>query len=177
MIALLPISTNQYISNDVLTGLKLQSVPLSLIICATPGVQNSEGVYTEERVRCECNSRQRQVNTAKGLSDRHKYVLSLDRDIVLTDPYAVDQMVRALESEPDLGTVALYFGKGRKVSLFMPHVSIQCMLFRRNLFSKIDFSLMYGFSCTCQLTKSQIEAMNMRIRYLDFNRYGHEIRY
>lgn len=175
MIALIPLSDKQYIDKRVFEGLKNQSIPCSPVICIAKGVQNSQGNRTLERTLCEMQSRDLQVQNAMNMTG--EFILSIDRDIVLSDPDAVQTMVDCLNENPELGAVGLWFGKGRKITVWLSHVYFKCVLFRREVFSRIDFSKHNMNTCSCNAVKCQIEQMGYKIRYLDFVNRGIEIMY
>lgn len=173
MIALIPIAIGQTIDHRVFEGIRNQTIPLSPIICAAKGVIDSQGNYCLERVRGEVQSRDLQVQNAKHL--KGEYILSIDRDIVLTDRHAVQAMVECLQENQELGAVGLWFERGRKITVWLPHIYFKCILFRREVFSKIDFTKHDVRSCSCYTVKQQIEGMGLKIRYLDFERRGVEM--
>jgi len=175
MIVLIPVSDKQIIDSRVLHGLQLQSVPCTQLTCIAAGVENSQGIQSPERIAGEIRSRNFQVQQAINCTD--DFVLSLDRDIVLTDPNAIHEMIDCLWQNRELGAVAMWFGKGRKTTVWLPHVHLKCVLFRREVLSKIDFDKTDVRGCTCNAVKCQIEAMGFKIRYLDFVNRGKEISY
>lgn len=175
MIVLIPLSDKQYIDRDVFNGLKIQSVPCTPLICIAKGVQSSQGNRTLERTLCEMQSRDLQVQNAKNL--RGELVLSIDRDVVLSDPNAVQTMIDCLNANPELGAVGLWFGKGRKTTVWLSHVYFKCVLFRRSVFARLDFTKHNINTCSCNTVKCQIEEMGFKIRYLDFVNRGKEIIY
>jgi hypothetical protein len=86
-------------------------------------------------------------------------------------------MKEFLESYPELGAVSLWFGNGKKVKAWLNHISIQCSLFRRDVFAGLDFTKHINRGCTCENVKQQIEKTGLKIRYLDFEKRGYEIEY
>jgi len=79
----MPLAIGQVVDERVLSGLKLNNC--SLIVCCTAGVVDSNKNYSAERLNGEIASRQLCVENAKHL--KSQYILSIDRDIVLTYPY------------------------------------------------------------------------------------------
>lgn len=175
MIVLIPLSDKQCIDNRVLHGLQLQSVLCTQLTCIAAGVESSQGIQSPERIAGEIKSRTLQVQQA--VNSTNEYILSMDRDIVLTDPNAIHEMIDCLWQNRELGAVALWFAQGRKTTVWLPHVHLKCMLFRREVLAKIDFDKTDERGCTCNAVKYQIEAMGYKVRYLDFVNRGKEILY
>jgi hypothetical protein len=175
MIVLIPISDKQRIDSRVLHGLQLQSVPCIQLSCIAAGVENSQGIQSLGRIAGEIRSRTLQVQQSINCTD--EYILSMDRDIVLTDPNATHEMIDCLWQNKDLGAVALWFGQGMKTTVWLPHVHLKCVLFRREVLARIDFDKTDVRGCTCNAVKCQIEEQGFKIRYLDFVNRGKEISY
>lgn len=175
MIVLIPISNKQTIDSKVIEGLKTQTIPCEYVACVAEGVKHSQGVQSPERVAGEIRSRKLQVLEAQSISA--EFVLSMDRDIVLENHEAVNDMVDCMIENEELGAVALWFKQGRKTTPFLPHIPLKCMLFRSAILAKIDFDKIETGECTCVLVKRQIEQMRYKVRYLDFVNRGKEISY
>ncbi len=173
--ALIPIAIGQAIGTGVLAGLQRQTISVNPVICAAEGVINSQRNYSPERLQGEIRSRDLCVANAVNIPG--KYVLSIDRDIVLTDDNTLADMINVLDSDQSVGAVSLWFGNVAKKTVYLPHISLQCCLFRRNLFCKLDFTQhKYEYGCTCQTVKKQIEVQGYKGRYLDFKKRAEEIR-
>lgn len=170
--ALIPIAIGQVIGAGVLAGLQRQTVSVNPVICAAEGVINSQRNYSPGRLQGEIRSRELCVANAANIPG--KYVLSIDRDIVLTDENTLADMIKALDSEPSTGCIALWFGRCAKTTVYLPHISLKCCLFRRSVFCNLDFTKCQA-GCTCQTVKQQVDAQGYKGRYFEFIRRGFEL--
>lgn len=166
MIALMPIAAEQTIDSRVMDGLRNQTTPCSLIVCATKGIVDSQRVYNADRATGESASRDMCSDTAKWL--RNQYVLSIDRDVQLTDKTAIELMVGKLNTRPDLGAVALSFEEWPKQDLYPHHINIRCTVFRRELFAFAPWKQIQRYRCACSVVRDYLKYWNFGIEYLDY---------
>jgi hypothetical protein len=168
----IPIAIGQCINPLVLSGLKAQTVPCDINVCAAQGIVDSQRNYCSDRIAGEIKSRDLCVSNTKKI--KCDYVLSIDSDIVLTDNKSIELMHNCLLKDSSLGAVALWFDRGKKNTLWLPHVTLKVMLFKKLVFEKIDFTE-HRCSCTCNTVKKQIEKLGYKVRYIDFVNRGYEI--
>lgn len=173
VIAVMPLAIGQRIGSGVISGLCSQGMPMPIIICATEGVIHSQRMQLPDRFVGESRSRSLCIESVKHTGC--DYVLSIDRDIVLTDKNAVADMVTALDAEPETGYVALWAERGNPPqSVYSDHVALKCCLFRSTVFSDLNFSAQHR-GCTCLTVMRQAASIGYTGRYLDYKNRGYEI--
>jgi hypothetical protein len=173
MIVVMPLAIGQYPAPGVLDGIRAQSVPSTPVLCFTNGVINSQRNYSPERTIGEVSSRKLSQDNASG-----KYVLSIDRDIVLEDRNTVSDMVSFLGANSDVVACAVYFGKVPKrkqngeLYFDLPHVDLKCVLFRTEFFKSIEFNI--KDRCTCLTVRNKALKQNKIYRFIDFKKRAKE---
>lgn len=156
----MPLQEGRYISHEVLEGLIRQGISFRLWV----STKVSDGNYAAAR------------NNIKQYG-KSSYILMLDNDIVLP-PGAIIKMQQFLDNHPEFAAIAIRKNeppvpeKEEGVST-SPHVSMSCVLFRKEILEKITFSIpswegrtLPEGGCECAQCCHDIRAMGLEIGFL-----------
>lgn len=169
--ALIPLANGNAPVSGCLQSLARQTVCCYPVLCYAQGVEgDTNRNYNPERVKGE--ARARKVQQINALAIGAKYILTIDRDVVLTNNSAIEKLVQILDREPRTGAVAVNFDGQIKIRLDLPHVDMKCMLYRTELFAKIDFDIRMG--CLCKTSIEHLKKLRYKTRYESFVIRGEE---
>ena len=127
MIVLMPLLAGQNIHPSVIIGIRSQTAQCDL----KPHWQDAHN----RKANRELNINFNRATIQKSLNTNEKYVLLLDSDVVMTDTSTVDGMCLCLESNPEIGCVAV----PSKSNYHDAHVCCALAMIRTEIYHKIDF--------------------------------------
>lgn len=156
---LMPLRDGHDVPGAVMRGLLDQSTPLSLVPVSRPG-------QTTRRAG-ECLSR----NVLLGVLARIQtdIAMMMDRDVVLEDSGAVAQATDRLRADDGLKVVHLRC----KPNLSDAHYAMDCIVFKREVASKVLFDVTREACCCGTLTK-HLRECGWRQEYLSGAVHGRE---
>ena len=126
MICLIAVKTGHIINSEVLKGIALQTIPLSLL------VSPSDPVHNEHTRECSINkSRNELQRVASNIQD--EFVLLLDSDVVMNDPQTVEKMVNYMDDS--FGCVCV-----QTKDTIDGHIIAACALIRTSVYKQLDYS-------------------------------------
>jgi hypothetical protein len=156
---LMPLRDGHDVPGAVMRGLLEQSTPLSLVPVSRPGQTNRRAGESLSR------------NVLLGVLARiHSDVaVMMDRDVVLTDAHAVKEAVHALRGRPELKVVHIRV----KPNLTDRHFDMACIVFKREVASRVLFDVTRDGCCCVTLTE-HLRDCGWRQEYLSDAVHGRE---
>ena len=166
MILGIPVAVGQEVPRVVLA--KIPEEPKTdLVIIATPGTSN--GRYARRKIEGEVRSRRALLAFVRG-SKAGAYFIMQDRDSLhlFKDNFAV--MREHMDADPKCGVVAL------KRSCQESHLTLGCVMIRREFTNPTLFAFRKEDGCTCQTLRRQVEARGFSFGVVDDKVRVREIR-
>jgi hypothetical protein len=148
----IPIAEGQTVPPEVLNSIAMQTVPCTVVLCATPGTERSQRNYSELRRIGEAASRE--LCRARALATNDEYCIIQDRDMVHLYDDNVARMIMHLNTFP--GHVAVACPCDRKLN--HEHVRISAQMVRVNVLEKIRFTPV-EHGCMCEQMQRQLRAI------------------
>lgn len=157
MFVLIPTAIGQQIPAEVLDALSLHG-DVEPVQIATPGVINSQGNGSLQRIHGEARSRNACAIYAGGM--RYEYIGMLDRDIVLPigTIYAMREEMR---SDLSIGALGIRI-VGR--SLIKGHVQLGFTLWRNEVLQQVNWNVEPA-GCFCLYVSAELKRLGYIHRY------------
>ena len=150
-------SPDRYIPQLVLDHLLIQNVPMRFFISNVKG----DGAASARNFVKEM---------WQPVNEKSKYVLMTDNDLCLPAG-SLQAMIDFMDANEDFGAIALHRHEVPTEVREEPHVNAGPVLFRSNIFYKIEYHNNDG--CECQGMTNDIKKLDHRIGYLDGYKYEH----
>ena len=188
LVCMIPMGDGQTIPQVVLNSIYIQTVPILLMPLTRPiehfEFEGMDDVF-KKKIRTNRRSITNTRNTIKKLavekSPAQKYIMHMDSDVVLTSNHDAEDMVKFLDSNPNVAVVGLNTKSMTVRKLAAHHVSMACLLFRKEILDGYTFhNGKYNRDCNCQMLTNEIRKIVhpdggfWEIQYLD-NRKLYEV--
>lgn len=180
IICMMPLGDGQTIHSEVLKAIGNQTIPIHLMSLSRPiehfDYNGMDPVFLK-KIRTNRKSISITRNLVKSLAveKSDKYVLHLDSDVVFTSNHDVEDMVKFLDENPKVAIVGLNTKNMKMNKLDLSHVSMACLLFRKEILNSYIFhNGKYDRDCNCQMLTNDIRKLQFQnddfweIRYLDY---------
>ncbi len=151
----MPLKDGHGISQRVLDGIREQTVELELMPVSRPGSRPN-------RRAGEAHCRNVLLGVLSRVPD--EVLVMMDRDVVLTDPGAVDAAVGRLCSDDQLKVVHIRY-KQLTANANPNHYDMGCIVFKREVASKVLFDVTRE-GCCCNTLTQHLQACGWRQEYL-----------
>ncbi len=188
LICMVPMGDGQTIPQIVLNSIHIQTIPILLMPLTRPVEHfefNGMPEVFKKKIRTNRKSITKTRNIIKQLavenSPNQKYIMHMDSDVVLTSNHDVEDMVKFLDANPRVAVVGLNTKSMTVRKLAAHHVSMACLLFRKEILENYNFhNGKYDRDCNCQMLTNEIRQIPhptggfWEIQYLD-NRKLYEV--
>jgi hypothetical protein len=161
MLILISLANGQVLAPGVKASIAMHTIPTQIILCCTPGVVNSQRVYTPERKVGEAASRELCKKTALETTD--KMFVMMDRDAKLLYPTSLQQALNLLNANHEYGALSLALPK--KPWNDYDHIDTRCVMIRREVLEKIDFTALNQQRCICREFTKAIRGLGVKYDY------------
>lgn len=140
----IPAAIGQEVPEEVFDGIERQDIDAEVSVIHVPGLVESEGNFSRDRVMGEIAAREALRVTACRRPDDDIVVMQ-DSDVVHLERDNLRALREAIEASPGLGALAL---SARVDGRTMQHIPLHCVAIRVSIFRKVQFKDPGGL-CTC----------------------------
>jgi hypothetical protein len=183
---MMPLGDGQTIDPKVLDSIAMQSVVIQLMPLSRP-IEHFEFKGMDDVFKKKIRTNRKSISTTRNalkalaVTKAQKYILHIDSDVVFTSNHDVEDMIRFLDTNPKVGVVGLNTKDIELKTLAASHVSMACLLFRKEILLNYEFhNGKYQRDCNCQMLTNDLRKIPhpdggfWEIQYLD-NRKLYEV--